>query len=454
MRIAVVTRPKPDASGLLPLYVRVSHGGKTRYVALGLRVRAGDWNGRRREVRRSHPEHRRLNRLLAGRLREAEAAAEGALSALGRHAAPDALKAAVQAALHPEPEPEPVRAVGLVELARRIGGEHRSAGRVATAVTYERDARALEAALRASGAPGGDVAVGAVTAEAVRAYERHLRARGLRPNTVQRMVGRVRTVLRRAALDGEPGAGAALAGAESVRVRGERVAKARLSRGHVAALEAARAGLSGRRRDVLDWFLFAFFAGGMRFGDVLALRWSSVERGPGGEPVRLRWRMRKTGDAQAVPVLPEAAAILREWEAVTLAPEAGSEAGSEASGASRAADGRFRLGGRVRGFHSPSPFVFGLISEAEAGDPARLFGATHRWSAVARKHLREVSEATSTPYVGFHGARHSLADHLRQSGVGIETIRMVLGHTTTTQTQAYLAAFDDGAVGRALRDHV
>ena len=202
----------------------------------------------------------------------------------------------------------------------------------------------------------------------------------------------------------------------------ERVEKARLAIDSVRKLEAFRPAMSGRRRDVLDWWLFAFYAGGMRFGDVVTLRWDQLERDADGEPVYVRWRMRKTGDAQGVPLLEQPAAIVREWE------------------------GRTGEGGET-----PGPFVFGLVDEATVADPERLFAETHRWNAVARKHLKKIAEATGTTYVGFHGSRHSLADHLRKSGVPVPTISHVLGHSSIAITEKYLAGFDRAGVEDALR---
>jgi len=426
VRVALVTRPKPDRDNTLPLYIRIAHAGKDRYVALGLRVPADDWNPKRAEVRKTNAEHRRLNDLLGDRLRVATAAAEGAVVGGGRNVSPDRIKAAVEAAIHPEAEPEPEEAPGVVAIGRRVMEEKTAKGKHGTALVYGTAMNNLEATfLAAYGAP--DLAVADVTADVVRLHERRLSAAppkglGHKPNYVNRQMRTLRTVLRRAEVDGVPGAEGAVRVISAMRFKTEKVEKPRLTREEVLKLEEARPGMRGRKRDVLDWWLFAFYAGGMRFGDVLALRWDQVERDGDGVPVYVRWRMRKTGDAQGVPLLPQPAAILREWEART------------------GPDGA-----------KPSPFVFGMITEAVRDDAERLFRETHRWSAIARKHLRRIAEGTGTQYVGFHGSRHSLADHLRKSGVPVATISHVLGHSSIQVTMGYLAGFDRQGVEDALR---
>lgn len=432
MRIAIVARPKPDKAGTLPLYVRAAHGGKDRYVALGLRIPASDWNPKRGEVRRTHSDHRRLNEDLAERLRRAQRAAEAVQAARGRHVTADEIKAAIEAALHPEPEAESSPAPGVVAYGRRICDEKRSAGKVGTALVYQTAMNNLEATFEEL-LGVTDVAVDELTADLVRAHERRLstpkpNGLGHKVNYVNRQLRTLRTVLRRAASDGPEeawGAGAARisAAVSEMRFKTERVEKARLGIDDIRKLEKARPGISGRRRDVLDWWLFAFYAGGMRFGDVLALRWDQIERGEDDVPVYVRWRMRKTGDAQGVPLLRQPAEILAEWERRT---------GPEST--------------------APSPFVFGMVDAGMVADPEVLFSATHRWSAISRKYLRLIAKETGTTYVGFHGSRHSLADHLRKSGVPVPTISHVLGHSSIAITERYLAGFDRAGVEDALRN--
>lgn len=439
VRLAVVTRPRTDKHGTRPLFVRVAHADVDRYVALGIRVPLAEWDAKRGRVKGKHFNAQDLNEILADKLRDAERAASVVTAERGRYATADHYKEAVEAAVHPEPEAEPEAApappppVGVVEYGKRIEAEKRAAGKVGTSLVYGTAMNNLSATLmEVYGAP--DLPVADVTADVVRAHERRLSTPepvglGQKTNYVNRQMRTLRTVLLRAAADGVDGAGAAASIVTGMRFKTERVQKLRLPIEDVRKLDAARAEgagtegpLTSREREVLDWWLLAFYVGGIRFGDVMALRWDSVERDADGKPVYVRWRMRKTGDAQGVPVLMQAAAILKDWE-----PRTGP------------------------GGASPSPYVFGMTTEAAVADPEALFRDTHRMSAIARKHLREIAKATGTAYVGFHGSRHSLADHLRKSGVPIATISQVLGHSSIAVTMAYLAGFDRQSVEDGLR---
>lgn len=62
-------------------------------------------------------------------------------------------------------------------------------------------------------------------------------------------------------------------------------------------------------------------------------------------------------------------------------------------------------------------------------------------NSLARKLMRGLAERERVPYVGFHGARHSFADVLRQNGASVYTISKALGHSSIAVTETYLAAF-------------
>src|SRR5690606_37327005 len=145
----------------------------------------------------------------------------------------------------------------------------------------------------------------------------------------------------------------------AVKLKKERAEKARLTFDQVRAIEALD--LRGRKADARDWFVCAFYLGGMRFSDVALLKWSAVDRGvPEGHPWRVRWRQKKTGDAQSLPAIGGAQAVLERWHART-GPEG----------------------------EAPSPYVFGLLTDEE-GDPAALRAAVSKWNALANKYLYQM----------------------------------------------------------------
>lgn len=395
MRLAIVTRPKPDAAGTLPLYVRVEHGGLTRYVSLALRLPARAWNPRKREVRSSHPGAARWNQLLASRLSAAQDAALS-VQASGRHFTADRVRDAVEAALHPSLPPVLEEAPRLIPYLREAVRAYEGRGQVATAYAYASGISSLEAFAR----PG--IGFEDVTPALVRAWQSKMTTEGKSLNTIHKYVSAVRTMVRQAVEEGVPGAASAVQALKAAKLRKERVHKVRLTLEHVRAIQALP--LEGRRADVRDWYVFAFYLGGMRFSDVALLRWADVDRS--SVPWRVRWRQRKTGDPHTLLALGPAQGILER---------------------------RVELGGS---------YVFGLVTAKEAADAKTRRTVVGRWNALANKYLYEMQAAVGAPRAGFHSARHSLADHLRRSGLSIYDISKALGHANIRVTEAYLASFD------------
>ncbi len=65
MKVSILARKdKRDAAGSFPLFVRIAHRAVVRDVSLDLRVKKRDWNDRARKIRKSHPNHAKLNRYL------------------------------------------------------------------------------------------------------------------------------------------------------------------------------------------------------------------------------------------------------------------------------------------------------------------------------------------------------------------------------------------------------
>ncbi|HEX8384918.1 MAG TPA: tyrosine-type recombinase/integrase [Rubricoccaceae bacterium] len=434
MRISVVARQKPDKKRTLPLYLRVAHGGQDRYVSLGLRVPAKDWNPKKQEVRAGSAHASQLNGILSDRLADAQAAAHDLVGAGGVLTA-DRLKDAVAAAVAPEPEetgpPLTVKSYGEAVLAELF-----EAGKAATAYYKQEAFRGLDAF-----APG--VTFATLTGSTARAFAAHLRAptdvggRGLAPNTVVGRFASLKALARRAEREGVPGAAEAVRALVSVKVKGEKPERQRLTLEQVEQIAgvtsdtdpAITGGIGEAARDA---FVLSFFLGGMRLSDVVTLRWSSVVRGPGAGPegfVGVTLRQRKTGEPSRLPALSLSRDVLARWWSRT------------------GPDGA-----------DPSPFVFGLVTEDDFPPPIGQADARHlrhlvgRKGALIRAHLYRVQARLGLPHVGFHAARHSFADHMRKSGADLYSISKALGHGHLSTTQTYLKAFDEDMVGDAMRD--
>ena len=176
---------------------------------------------------------------------------------------------------------------------------------------------------------------------------------------------------------------------------------------------------------VRDGFALAFYAGGMRFGDTCLLRWTDVVRDAEGTPVKLRYEAEKTGKPTSIPLVAEARAIVERYA------ERRSEAVAE--------------GG----------FVFPFLDGKDLSTPAKrraAVSARNAYANAALKTLAERAEIAHPERVTTHLARHSLAAHLLESGIGAHGIKEVLRHSSVTTTERYLQGFSRDLLDEAYRN--
>lgn len=70
----VLRRHKMTTKGEVPLYIRITHHRKTKFISLGIKVLPEkNWNADSQRVRRNFPNSGRVNKYIAKKLSEAEA---------------------------------------------------------------------------------------------------------------------------------------------------------------------------------------------------------------------------------------------------------------------------------------------------------------------------------------------------------------------------------------------
>lgn len=260
---------------------------------------------------------------------------------------------------------------------------------------------------------GADVAFSDFDRHALTRFERYLSGKlGNGPNTVLKELQRLRRVLRRAVRDGAMRAGDDPFLAYE-RPKGERPDRRKLSIEEIRSLEALALDDRPALGLARDAFVFAFYAGGARFSDVVAMR-RDVVRGD-----RIEYRMLKTGTLVSLPLPPAAHALLARY----------------ASGDGAAA----------------SPFLFPFLKAGEDADPVRLRRRIGSHNAKTNEHLKTLAALAGLERpdtVSFHVARHSFADYARVRSGDLYAISKALGHASLSITQTYLKSFDRDATDR------
>lgn len=385
----VLRLQKVRADGTCPVYVRVTANRRSRFVASGVFLEPRHWNEARGAVRKGHPLAPSLNARLSDLLLSTQE------SALSGGSAEAVLQRVTDGGC------------SLSSFFQRYIDELDAKGQFWEWKKFRVTLAKLEAVF------GADIAFVDFDRHALTRFERYLSATlGNGPNTVLKELQRLRRVLRRAVRDGAMRVGEDPFLAYE-RPKGERPDRRKLSLEEIRSLEALplddRPALGLAR----DAFVFAFYAGGARFSDVVAMRREAV-RGD-----RIEYRMLKTGALVSLPLPPAAHALTATY----------------ASG-----DGA-----------SASPFLFPFLKAGEDADPIRLRRRIASHNAKTNEHLKTLATLAGLERpdtLSFHVARHSFADFARVRSGDLYAISKALGHASLTVTQTYLKSFDRDATDR------
>ena len=165
--------------------------------------------------------------------------------------------------------------------------------------------------------------------------------------------------------------------------------------------------LSKRQAEIIETFLFSFYACGLRISDIITLRWSdvSIER---REVVKTQV---KTRGRCIIPLNDEALKILEKWK------------------------GKHRV------------FVFGLLPDNfDLADEEELRIRRNSITASVNKSLQRISEiAQIDKKVTFHMARHSWAVNALEQGMPISMLSELMGHSSIEITAKVYAQWTQNA---------
>lgn len=424
-------------SGEAPLYLACRHRDARAKLSLGMTVKPKDWHDRTGEVRKTHPHHRRLNRHLKRTLADAEEELAALVldgPARGERVTAARIRDRVQARLNGDEaaagEEAPLDFLGYAD---EVVDGYRQRGQFGTWEVYVAALNKLKAFYERE--TGRDVLpFEDVTPRLLRRFHAYLLAPkseggvGNNENTAHKAFMSLGRFYRQALQEGLAPFGPDPF--RAVKVKKVPVQKEKLTIDEVRTLAHADLGPEdGLLNRVREWWMFAFYAGGMRFSDVATLRRRHLVMSvddDGDEEVRVRYRMKKTKDLHAVLLVPEAVAILdrRGW---------------------REKDSDER--------------VFEVLDGYDLTTPRSRHSAIGSRNALANKYLNKAAkragivDQTGKPKrIGFHLARHSLAGYLLEQGADVHTIKEVLAHATVKQSEEYIKGFARSTADDVMRE--
>ncbi len=379
---------KTRKDGTAPIWLRITANRKSTFQSTGVVVLPKHWDADRQKIHRSHSIAPALNR----KLREIMIAAQ--TTALEEHSA-----AAVKASMTGSAGSFSAYFETFIESLERQG-------RYWDWQKYRGTLGKLRACL------GEHLDWNELDRKALEQFQRCLREEyGNNPATIQKEFQRLSRVCKVARQEGVIKVDQDPFLVFSI-PRGSKANRRKLSLEEIGQLEALELEAGTGVRLARDVFILSFYAGGMRFSDVCALKPENVKTD------RIEYRMLKTGSLVSFPVPPQARELLKPYLA--------------AGGA----------------------FVFPLLKEGDDRDPIQLRRRINTRNSRINQGLKKAAELAGLDAAGLsmHVARHSFADYARRKSGNLFAISKALGHRDLATTQLYLASFDQEAVDQLAED--
>jgi len=402
---SLYARSNRSTGSKVPIYLRLTHKGDRARMSLDLKVKPDQWNENKARVRSTHPQSEYLNQYLS----DVQAAADGAIAKLKSRGV--------------VPSPKRLRDEVETELEGNQGGEdflefceeqlkgYRRRGQEGTFQNYRSVIRKFKKfwdAKRGGTCKPADLTVTLIEDWRTWLYDE----KGNAQNTVAKALSVFRTFYRRGQKEGVIPRDKYIW--DHITIEREESEKDLPTAAEMESLvelwEEWKRDLdshsSTNKWRALAYFLTAYYAGGMRFQDVAHLTWDHIPGWP-GQGARIKYKMGKSGDVTALPVVPSLRDILEIFD-------------------------------ERRGEHER---VFPIMDGRDISTEAKEFEARNRANALANRYLRQIADQLDISHLSFHMSRNLSAWQYYQNTEDIYQVMQMMGHASVDQTRDYLRGF-------------
>lgn len=378
-----------------PLYIRIIHNRKPKYIALGISVDPEkDWDSERLRVKTTFPNATRVNNFIVKKLVQAEKLAldleEKNLSLSSQR---------IRKEIFGEPSGS------FIDFAFTEIKRLEQKGKIGTANRYRTVINKLNRFLKNKPFTFENFNVAFL-----HDYEAHLKHIGNHTNTIHANLKALKTILYlairedRLPQEKNPFFKFKLKKAPTKK---ERLTMEEINR--IAELKIDENILLYHTRNA---FLFSFYCAGIRVGDLIQLKWKNVEK-------ILDYQMGKTKQHRRLKLVRQAQKILDIYRSDE---------------------------------NKPTDFIFPFFSnQIDYSDENFLHCQLGSKSSMINRNLKTLAKrAEISKNISSHLARHSFADIARKKGIAIYDISKALGHSSIRVTEKYLTDFDDSTLDDAM----
>lgn len=377
---------KKNDQGLSPIYVRISHARKSKYLSTKIYVNSKlNWDQTNQKVKRGHPDATRTNAYIKKLEHEVYDVALKVNS--GELAWQD---------VHLSPKSKPAEldffAFG-TEMVEQMDAQNQ----IRTSKRYKTVLNKLSKYMK-----GKPLEFGEITVSFLSKYETHLAKLGNKVNTRHNNLRSIRAILYRAMDHGYVDHNANPF--DHFKLKTGKANRQRPNSSEIQLLEEIdRSQLSTHQKITLDAFLFSLYCAGIRVGDLLQLTPQNITKD------LLSYSMDKTGKPRAITLIAKARMILETYN--------------------------------TNDRNSP---IFPLLkrSDLKMGIRDRLNRISSVNASMNRDLKRIASHLGIEKPLSMHMARHGFSELARKKNIDVYQISKALGHSSLSVTERYLESFD------------
>jgi len=370
-------------TGVAPLYLRIIKNRKAKFVSLGLKLLLTDWNELTQKVRKTHKNSARMNAFLASKIAEAE---NLMLKETGKNknVTPNELKIAV---MGKEPAKFFEYTYKKLETLKPVISYNSFENYIGNIRKFERFTKNKNLYFE-------DISV-----SYLKDYENHLFSELNNGQTTAEFAFRVIKLMFNHAIR-EEYIDMTLYPFRKFKIKKGKSTKSYLTESQFKVFinyQPKTAEQTSR-----DTFLFSCYAGGLRFFDVLEIKWENYIE----EDRRIEKVIHKTGRKHNFRLPDQAIEILEKYKN----PE-----------------------------NKGTDFIFPLLeNNVDYSDGRVMYNAKNNHNRRINKNLRKIGKELNFPFcLTFHISRHTFATLVLKNGMRIEYVSKILDHSDIQITQVY-----------------
>lgn len=382
----VLRTNQEDKTGHSPLYIRVIKDRKAKFVATGVKLKLNEWDDEKQKIKKNHPNSARMNAFLSQKIADAEGTVadhERKRKSVSARKLKEAIKGKDMANFFDYAYNRCERIKGTVS--------------VATYKNYKQYVGKFEKFVGHR-----DVYFDDITVTMLKDYINYMSNVLKNGATTVHYSLLILSVMFRDA-QREDIISEAIYPFSKVKVKRDKGKRLFLNKEQIEQLKNLKIEYTGKDEVFRDMFIFAVYAGGLRFSDVVSLKWEHYNE----KEQRITKVIRKTGRLHSFKIGKVAIDILNRYRTAI----------------SQASD-----------------FVFPIIEDAELFDSNEAYQAhiINAKNILCGQKLRRIGKEMELPFpLSFHLSRHTFATNALNNGMRIEYVSKLLDHSDIGITQIY-----------------